>query len=42
MRLTSESRYKYAIKRIADNELLYTVKYPDGDYGLIPNSKTKQ
>lgn len=40
MRLDAESRYRYAIKRIADNDLLYTVKYPDGDYGLIPNSKT--
>ena len=30
IRLDSEKRFEYAIKRIADNERLYSVKLPDG------------
>lgn len=40
IRLDSEKRFEYAIKRIADNERLYSAKFPDGDYAIIPYSNT--
>lgn len=33
--LDSEKRYEYTIKRIADNESLYSAKFTTGDYGKI-------
>ncbi len=35
IRRDSEKRFEYAIKRIADNESLYSAKFPDGDYAII-------
>lgn len=40
IRLDSEKRCEYAIKRIADNESLYSAKLPDGDYAIIPYNNT--
>lgn len=40
IRLNSEKRFEYAIKRIADNESLYSAKFPDGDYALIHGDNT--
>lgn len=40
IRLDSEKRFEYAIKRIADNERLYSVKLPDADYAIIPYNNT--
>lgn len=40
IRLNSEKRFEYAIKRIADNERLYSAKFPDGDYAIIPYHNT--
>lgn len=36
IQLDSEKRFEYAIKRIADNERLYSAKFPDRDYAIIP------
>lgn len=36
IRLDSEKRFEYAIKRIVDNESLYSAKFSDGDYAIIP------
>lgn len=38
--LDSEKRFEYAIKRIADNERLYSAKFPDRDYAIIPYHDT--
>ena len=35
IRLNSEKRFEYAIKRIADNESLYSAKFSDGDYAIF-------
>lgn len=40
IQLDSEKRFEYAIKRIADNERLYSAKFPDGDYAIIPSNNT--
>ena len=40
IQLDSEKRFEYAIKRIADNESLYSAKFPDGDYAIIPSNNT--
>jgi len=40
IRLDSEKRFEYAIKRIADNESLYSAKFSDGDYAIIPCNNT--
>ncbi len=40
VQLDSEKRYEYAIKRIADNESLYSAKFADGDYTIIPCNNT--
>ncbi len=38
--LDPEKRYEYTIKRIADNESLYSAKFTTGDYAIIPYNKT--
>lgn len=40
IRLDPEKRFEYAIKRIADNESLYSAKFPKGDYAIIPCNNT--
>lgn len=40
IQLDSEKRFEYAIKRIADNERLYSAKFPDRDYAIIPYHDT--
>lgn len=40
IQLDSEKRFEYVIKRIADNESLYTAKFPNGDYAIIPYHNT--
>ncbi len=40
IQLDSEKRFEYAIKRIADNESLYSVKFTDGDYAIISCNNT--
>lgn len=40
VRLDSEKRFEYAIKRIADNESLYSAKFTNGDYAIIPCNNT--
>lgn len=35
VRLDSEKRFEYAIKRIADNESLYSAKFTNGDFAII-------
>ncbi len=40
IRLNSEKRFEYAIKRIADNESLYSAKFSDGDYAIIHYNNT--
>lgn len=40
IKLDSEKRCEYAIRRIADNERLYSAKLPDGDYAIIPYNNT--
>jgi len=40
IRLDPEKRFEYAIKRIADNESLYSAKFAKGDYAIIPCNNT--
>lgn len=40
IRLDSEKRFEYTIKRIVDNERLYSAKFTDGDFAIIPCNNT--